>query len=190
MVPHCWHQHSTQNEHSDPYWGLKWYPGQALVEEGPEKTFLRSPSPSEVGRHQGLGSRPCSAPALGSSSADPHPWQLVDMEQRGWGEIKWEPGTGLALDLATPMAKAFLERPSCWAGARMEGSIGHRGDAEHQRWLSFPVPSCTATLYTRLFISVQNHFSIIHKKHPTLYPTLSPHISTLPLRSIPPGGGC
>lgn len=50
----------------------------------------------------------------------------------------------------------------------------------------FPVPSCTPALYTSLFISVQNHVPILHKEHPTLHPTLSPHVSALALGSISP----
>lgn len=51
--------------------------------------------------------------------------------------------------------------------------------------ISLWVPSYTPALYTSLFISVQNHISILHKE----YPTASPHVSTLSLGNIPQKDG-
>lgn len=71
-----------------------------------------------------------------------------------------------------------------WPGTSQRGSVlrtrwgsaGSERDAEHQGG-GTPCPSlsCTPALYTNLFISVQNHVSILHKEYPTVYPTLSPH---------------
>lgn len=50
----------------------------------------------------------------------------------------------------------------------MEGSAGHGGEMLRCRGgTPIPVPRSTLALYTNLFISVQNHVSILYKEHPT-----------------------
>lgn len=87
-------------------------------------------------------------------------------ENRGWEQ-------GLVLDLACPPPRYFSERLWNRAGARMRGSVGCGEEMLNTRdGTCFPVPTCTPLLYTSLFISVQNHVSILHKKYPNLHPAL------------------
>lgn len=97
---------------------------------------------------------------------------------------------GWLLDLAAPLAKELLRESLVLGRGQDGGSVGCGEELPCSRGgTTFPVPRCIPVLYTSLFISIQNHVSILHKEHPTLLPTLSHHFSALALGRIPPGGG-
>lgn len=175
MVSPPWHQHPTQNELSEPYWGPKWHPGQAL-----RRKTLKEPLPVSDEWDQGcLWHRPCFAPALGSSPGDPHPWQMVGMGQRDGVRGNGGQEQGLALDLTSPLARILLREALVLGWGQDGGSVGSGEEMLSTRGgTPVPVPSCTPALYTSLFISVQNHVSIYTKSTPPFTPPS-------PLMSVP-----
>lgn len=105
----------------------------------------------------------------------------------GGGEGKWGPRTGAGPGRGIPSGKCTSQRDSSAGLGSGWGLVGHGEEMPNTRdGTPFPVPSCTPALYTSLFISVQNHVPILHKEHPTLHPTHSPHVSALALGSISP----
>lgn len=143
---------SNPSGHSESYWGRERQRDQASEEEILKTTSLGSTPPSIWGRPRPM------------AEDGPHGDQ----------------GQGLALHSHLLWQSTSQRGSNTGLGPGVGGPEVWRRGAEPQMD-PFLVPSHTLALYTSLFISVQNHVSILHKEPPSL----CPHASALALGSTP-----
>lgn len=123
-----------------------------------------------MSKDQGLGIDLIS-PILGSSPRD-----LQSIEGTQWAEgdmVRKNRGhkQGTALNLGFSLTNILKLN---WG--QNGGLFRTWSEAKARLALLFQFPTAHQ-LYTNLFISVQNHVSILHKEDPTLLPSPSPHIN-------------